>query len=92
MLPPLGRSRSQGSDTFCSGIIRQSKGVRGQLAVTEADRSLSVCCGLDTPKANQVAVRGHLMENANHTFLDAVRKSEREVRAQSPPWFGPRAR
>ncbi len=26
MLPPLGRSRSQGSDTFCSGIIRQSKG------------------------------------------------------------------
>jgi hypothetical protein len=53
---------------------------------------LSVCRGLDIPTANQVAARGHLIENANHAFLDAVRKSERKVRAQSASWFGPRAR
>jgi hypothetical protein len=37
--PPLGQSRSQRSDTLRSGIIRQSKGVRGQLTVSEVDRS-----------------------------------------------------
>jgi hypothetical protein len=39
MLPPLGQSRSQRSDPLRSEIIRQSKGVRGQLTVSEADRS-----------------------------------------------------
>jgi transposase len=32
------------------------------------------------PHANQVADRWHLMENASHAFLDAVRKSMRQVR------------
>jgi hypothetical protein len=32
------------------------------------------------------------MENANHAFLDAVRKSVRKVRPQSAPWFVPRVR
>ena len=33
------------------------------------------------PSALQVADRWHLMENASHAFLDAVRKSMREIRA-----------
>src|SRR4030081_2927883 len=33
------------------------------------------------PHAIQVADRWHLMENASHAFLDAVRKSMRQVRA-----------
>lgn len=33
------------------------------------------------PKAIQVADRWHLMENANRAFLDAVRKSMRQIRA-----------
>lgn len=33
------------------------------------------------PKATQVADRWHLMENASRAFLDAVRKSMRQVRA-----------
>src|SRR5271155_3368349 len=32
------------------------------------------------PQATQVADRWHLMENASHAFLDAVRKSMRQVR------------
>lgn len=32
------------------------------------------------PYANQVADRWHLMENASHAFLDAVRRSMRQVR------------
>ncbi|MBP1848431.1 transposase, partial [Rhizobium petrolearium] len=32
------------------------------------------------PQADQVADRWHLMENASHAFLDAVRKSMRQVR------------
>lgn len=32
------------------------------------------------PHATQVADRWHLMENASHAFLDAVRKSMRQVR------------
>jgi Transposase len=33
------------------------------------------------PNATQVADRWHLMENASHAFLDAVRKSMRQIRA-----------
>jgi transposase len=32
------------------------------------------------PHAMQVADRWHLMENANHAFLDAVRKSMQQIR------------
>nr|WP_272212878.1 ISL3 family transposase [Marinicella sp. W31]MDC2878801.1 ISL3 family transposase [Marinicella sp. W31] len=32
------------------------------------------------PQADQIADRWHLMENASHAFLDAVRKSMRQVR------------
>ncbi|WP_409566586.1 transposase [Rhizobium leguminosarum] len=34
------------------------------------------------PHADQVADRSHLMENASHAFLDAVRKSMRQVAAR----------
>ena len=37
------------------------------------------------PHAAQVADRWHLMENASHAFLDAVRKSMRQVRSRSAP-------
>jgi transposase len=33
------------------------------------------------PQATQVADRWHLMENASHAFLDAVRKTMRQIRA-----------
>ncbi|WP_313904258.1 transposase [Rhizobium leguminosarum] len=34
------------------------------------------------PHADQVADRSHLMENASHAVLDAVRKSMRQVAAR----------
>lgn len=54
-----------------------------QIAVVARDRgggyALAATKGL--PHATQVADRWHLMENASHAFLDAVRKSMRQVRA-----------
>ncbi|MCK1335608.1 ISL3 family transposase, partial [Bradyrhizobium sp. 38] len=53
-----------------------------QIAVVARDRgggyALAVAKAL--PQATQVADRWHLMENASHAFLDAVRKSMRQVR------------
>ena len=53
-----------------------------QIAVVARDRgggyALAVAKAL--PHATQVADRWHLMENASHAFLDAVRKSMRQVR------------
>ena len=54
-----------------------------QIAVVARDRgggyALAVAKAL--PEATQVADRWHLMENASRAFLDAVRKSMRQVRA-----------
>jgi transposase len=53
-----------------------------QIAVVARDRGGG--CALATqkalPNAVQVADRWHLMENASHAFLDAVRKSMRQIR------------
>ncbi|MGY4412401.1 transposase [Bradyrhizobium sp. LB7.1] len=53
-----------------------------QIAVVARDRgggyALAVAKAL--PQATPVADRWHLMENASHAFLDAVRKSMRQVR------------
>lgn len=50
-------------------IVARDRGGSYALAVTKA-----------LPKATQVADRWHLMENASRAFLDAVRKSMRQIR------------
>jgi transposase len=54
-----------------------------QIAIVARDRGsgYSLAAVKAPPQATQVADRGHLMENASHAFLDAVRKSMRQVRA-----------
>ena len=54
-----------------------------QIAVVARDRggAYSLAATKALPHAIQVADRWHLMENASHAFLDAVRKSMRQVRA-----------
>jgi len=54
-----------------------------QIAVVARDRGggYALAAAKALPHAIQVADRWHLMENASHAFLDAVRKSMRQVRA-----------
>jgi transposase len=54
-----------------------------QIAVVARDRggAYALAATNALPHAVQVADRWHLMENASHAFLDAVRKSMRQVRA-----------
>lgn len=54
-----------------------------QITVVARDRGggYAVAAAKALPKAAQVADRWHLMENASHAFLDAVRKSMRQIRA-----------
>jgi transposase len=54
-----------------------------QIAVVARDRGggYALAAAKALPHATQVADRWHLMENASHAFLDAVRKSMRHVRA-----------
>ncbi len=54
-----------------------------QIAVVARDRggSYALATQKALPHAVQVADRWHLMENASHAFLDAVRKSMRQIRA-----------
>jgi transposase len=54
-----------------------------QIAVVARDRggAYALAAAKALPHAIQVADRWHLMENASHAFLDAVRKSMRQVRA-----------
>ena len=54
-----------------------------QIAVVARDRggSYALAAAKALPHATQVADRWHLMENASRAFLDAVRKSMRQVRA-----------
>jgi transposase len=52
------------------GVVARDRGGGYALAAKKA-----------LPRAIQVADRWHLMENASHAFLDAVRKSMRQIRA-----------
>ena len=54
-----------------------------QIAVVARDRGggYAVATAKALPQATQVADRWHLMENASRAFLDAVRKSMRQIRA-----------
>ncbi|SEF11113.1 Transposase [Rhizobiales bacterium GAS191] len=54
-----------------------------QIAVVARDRGggYAMAAAKALPHATQVADRWHLMENASQAFLDAVRKSMRQVRA-----------
>jgi transposase len=60
-----------------------------QITVVARDRGggYALAAAKALPHAIQVADRWHLMENASHAFLDAVRKSMRQVRAPrlAPP-------
>ena len=54
-----------------------------QIAIIARDRGggYALAAAKALPNATQVADRWHLMENASRAFLDAVRKSMRQVRA-----------
>lgn len=54
-----------------------------QITVVARDRggSYAIAAAKALPQATQVADRWHLMENASHAFLGAVRKSMRKIRA-----------
>ena len=54
-----------------------------QIAVVARDRGgcYFLAASKALPSAMQVADRWHLMENASYAFLDAVRKSMRQIRA-----------
>ncbi|OWJ69230.1 ISL3 family transposase [Inquilinus limosus] len=54
-----------------------------QIAVVARDRGggYAVATAKALPQATQVADRWHLVENASRAFLDAVRKSMRQIRA-----------
>ena len=54
-----------------------------QIAIVARDRggSYALAAAKALPRATQVADRWHLMENASHAFLDAVRKSMRQIRS-----------
>ncbi|VTZ51330.1 hypothetical protein MPC4_350036 [Methylocella tundrae] len=53
-----------------------------QISIVARDRggSYALAAAKALPKATQVADRWHLMENASRAFLDAVRKSMRQIR------------
>jgi transposase len=53
-----------------------------QIAIVARDRGggYALAAAKALPMATQVADRWHLMENASHAFLDAVRKSMRQIR------------
>jgi transposase len=54
-----------------------------QIDIVARDRGggYALAAAKAVPKATQVADRWHLMENASRAFLDAVRKSMRQIRA-----------
>jgi len=53
-----------------------------QIEIVSRDRggAYAIAATKALPKAIQIADRWHLMENASHAFLDAVRKSMRQIR------------
>jgi transposase len=56
---------------------------QAQITIVARDRGggYALAAATALPNATQVADRWHLMENASRAFLDAVRKSMREIRA-----------
>ena len=56
---------------------------QSQIAVVARDRGggYALAAAKALPHAVQVADRWHLMENASHAFLEAVRKSMRQIRS-----------
>ena len=60
-------------------LQRDYSAIEGRSRSTGCEPRLSIIIRT----ANEVAVCGHLMQNANHTFLDAVRKSERGLAPNS---------
>jgi hypothetical protein len=64
--------------------VKPTAQVRCDLLAGEArrrSRGYALATQKALPNAVQVADRWHLMENASHAFLDAVRKSMRQIRA-----------
>jgi len=55
---------------------------QAQIEIVARDRGggYALAAATALPRAVQVADRWHLMENASHAFLDAVRKSMRQIR------------
>ena len=72
LLPDREPATAQGwlSDQPQIEVVARDRGGGYALAATKA-----------LPRATQVADRWHLMENASRAFLDAVRKSIRQIRA-----------
>ena len=58
-----------------------------QITIVARDRGggYTLAAAKALPHATQVADRWHLMENASHAFLDAVRKSMRQSALPSAP-------
>ena len=67
--------------TRCAGATRLSD--QSQIEIVARDRGggYGLAAAKALPHAIQVADRWHLMENASHAFLDAVRKSMRQIRS-----------
>lgn len=61
-----------------------------QIEVIARDRggSCALAASRAVPHAVQVADRWHLMENASQAFLDAVRRSMRQIRTSPPARLG----
>ena len=58
-----------------------------QISIVARDRGggYALAAAKALPRATQVADRWHLMENASRAFLDAIRKSMRQIRAAINP-------
>ena len=71
---PVTRPRASDAEAWLAG--------QPQIAIVARDRGggYALAAAKALPHATQVADRWHLMENASHAFLDAVRKSMRQIR------------
>ncbi len=65
-----------------------------QITIVARDRGggYALAAAKALPAATQVADRWHLMENASRAFVDAVRKSMRQIRAAHQPGSAHRGR
>ncbi|MBY2907652.1 transposase [Rhizobium leguminosarum] len=65
--------------TANAGLLQQPQ---IEIVARDRGRGYAQTAAQALPHTDQVADRPHLMENANHAFLDAVRKSMRQVAAR----------